>query len=405
MMKEHLMNPRQTLAILLLPLALFALGNSASNRITPGADPSLRDRVDALFREYACPDAPGASVIIIKDGKVLYKKAYGMANLEDRARSTTKTNYRIASMTKQFTAMAIMILAERKRVSLDDPLTKFFPDFPPYGKQITVRHLLNHTSGLPDYFDLIPAVMTTPLKDRDVLNLLKRQDRTEFPPGSKFRYCNAGYVLLALIVEEVSGESFPQFLKKNVFDPLRMTRTRFYEREDHGDPNRAYGYSRTEKGFERTDQSLTSSVLGDGSLYSSVEDLYQWDQALYTSRLVSLEMLKQAFTPGAGTGEDAYGFGWFIDNYRGLRDVWHGGNTIGFTSSIYRFPDQRFTVIALTNRNNDLLPVPVHKIIDMCLFSSSAPPNNGMQRTRATAFSLSTLNRRSPLMPGVMPLP
>jgi CubicO group peptidase (beta-lactamase class C family) len=297
-----------------------------------------------------------------------------MANVEERVPSTTRTNYRIASMTKQFTAMAILILADRKRLSLDDPLTKFFPDFPPCGKQITVRHLLNHTSGLPDYFDLIPASATTPLTDRDVFNLLKQQGYTDWPSGSKFRYCNAEYALLALIVEGASGNSFPQFLKENIFDPLSMTGTRFYEREDHSDPNRAYGYSRGEKGFDRTDQSLTSSILGDGSLYSSVEDLYKWDQALYTSRLVRAGMLKEAFTAGVGTGEDAYGFGWFIDNYRGLRDVWHGGNTIGFTSCIYRFPDQRFTVIALTNRNNDLLPVPVHRIMDMCLFSSSAPP-------------------------------
>jgi len=301
---------------------------------------------------------------------VLYKNAYGMANVEDKIPSTTRTNYRLASMTKQFTAMAIMILAERKQLSLDDSLMRFFPDFPPYVKQITVRHLLNHTSGLREYFDLIPETTTSPVKDSDVLNLLKRQDGTDFIPGSKFRYCNAGYALLALIVEKASGESFERFLKKNVFDLVGMTRTRFYEREDHSDPHRAFGYSRTEKAFEMTDQSLTSSVLGDGSIYSCVEDLYKWDQALYTSRLVSAEMLKQAFTPGVGTGENAYGFGWFIDNYRGLKDMWHGGNTIGFTSSIYRFPDQRFTVIALTNRNNDQLPVPVHKIIDMFLFDS-----------------------------------
>jgi len=366
---------------LLLLLILLAPHNSASNRIIPKPDASLHGKVDTLFHEYDRPDVPGASVIIIKDGKVLYKKAYGMANVEDKIPTTTKTNYRIASMTKQFTAMAVMILDERQRLSLDDPLTKFFPDFPHYGKRITVRHLLNHTSGLLDYFPLIPAGTTAPLKDRDVLNLLRKQDHTDFPPGSKFRYSNTGYVLLALIVEEASGSPFPEFLKKNIFDPLRMTRTRFYDREDHSDRNRAYGYSQGERGFERTDQSLSSSILGDGSIYSSVEDLYKWDQALYTSRLVSFGMLRQAFTPGEGTGEDAYGFGWFIDNYHGFRDMWHGGNTMGFTSSIYRFPDQRFTVIALTNRNNDLLPVPVHKIINIFLFGSEAPPNNGMQRT------------------------
>lgn len=368
------MTARQMLAALLLAPALLASPGPAAGRTRPGTGASLAERVDALFREYARPGVPGASVIVIRNGKVLYKKAYGLANLEEKVPGTTRTNYRIASMTKQFTAMAVMILAERKRLSLDDSLTKFFPDFPPYGKQVTLRHLLNHTSGLTDYFDLIPPEATEPLTDRDVLDLLKKRGRTDFPPGSQFRYCNAGYALLALVVEEASGESFPRFLKENIFDPLGMRGTRFYEREGRGDRNRAYGYSQREQGFERTDQSLTSSVLGDGSLYSSVEDLYKWDQALYTSRLVSPAMLRQAFTPGEGTGGDAYGFGWFVDSYRGLRDLWHGGNTIGFTSSIYRFPDQKFTVIALTNRNNDTLPVPVHRIIDICLFGSAAPP-------------------------------
>jgi len=357
---------------------LLLMSTSVPNEAHPRIDVSLAEKIDAFFSDYDHLGVPGASVIIISNGRVLYKKAYGMANVESGIPSTTKTNYRIASMTKQFTAMAVMILADRHRLSFDDSLTKFFPDFPLYGKRITIRHLLNHTSGLPDYFDLIPPEMKAPLTDNDVLDILKRQDHTEFAPGSKFHYCNAGYVLLALIVEKISGASFPEFLKLNIFEPLRMTHTRFYPREDFSDRHRAYGYSKTEKGFERSDQSQTSSILGDGSLYSSVEDLYKWDQALYTSQLVSKDMLKQALTAGVGDERAGYGFGWFMGNYRGLSNIWHGGNTIGFTSSIYRFPAQRFTVIALSNRNNDLLPVPVHKIMDLLLFDSTAPPNKSL---------------------------
>jgi CubicO group peptidase (beta-lactamase class C family) len=327
-------------------------------------------KIDALFHEYDFPNVAGASVLVIKDRKVLFKKAYGLANLESKISSNTNTNYRLASMTKQFTAMAIMILAERKKLSYDDPLTKFFPDLPAYGKQITVRHLLNHTSGLIEYSDLIPKGTTTPLTDRDVLSMMKKQDRTYFPPGAQFRYSNSGYTLLGLIVEAASGISFPEFLRKNIFKPLGMTNTKFYQREDFTDRNRAYGYTQKESSFEKTDQSLTSSTRGDGSVYSSVDDLYKWEQALYTTRLVSAETLKRAFNVGATTDDPklGYGFGWFIGDYRGLKAIYHGGNTIGFTSVIRRFPEQKFAVIVLTNRNAASLAEIVNKIEDTYLF-------------------------------------
>lgn len=326
-------------------------------------------KIDALFREYDRPDAPGAGVMVIKRGRVLYKKAYGLANLEDRIPSATVTNYRLASLTKQFTAMAIMILAERKKLSYHDRLTDFFPDFPSYGQQITVRHLLNHTSGLIAYEDLIPAGTTEPLKDRDVLKLLKQQDHTYFPPGSKFRYSNSGYALLALIVEAASGTSFAEFLKRNIFDPLQMTGTVAYEKGISTVPNRAYGYSQRGNSFERTDQSLTSSVLGDGGIYSSVEDLYKWDQALDATRLVSPMTLKEAFTPGIVTDDEStgYGFGWFIGKYGDRKTVWHYGETIGFSTAIERIPEQRLTVIVLVNRSNSRPTEIARRIIDMYL--------------------------------------
>jgi CubicO group peptidase (beta-lactamase class C family) len=331
-----------------------------------------RSAVDALFKDFDGPDVPGASVMIIRDGKVVYGKAYGRANLEKHIPCTTKTNYRIASMTKQFTAMAVLILAEKKSLSLDDPLTRFFPDFPLYGKQITVRHLLNHTSGLIDYPELISKESTVTLKDRDVLDMVMRQNHTHFAPGSQFRYCNAGYVILGLIVEAVSGRRFNDFLKENIFKPLGMSHTVFYQREDYGDKNRAIGYTKRESGFERTDQSTTSSLLADGSIYSSVEDLYKWDQALYTSRFARKGLTDLAFTAGisidVGIG---YGFGWFIQgDYHGLRKIFHGGTTIGFKSEIDRFPDQRFSVIVLANLNRAPLTDIAGKIADLYLLGS-----------------------------------
>jgi CubicO group peptidase (beta-lactamase class C family) len=328
------------------------------------------DAVDALFSAYNHDNVPGASVIVIREEKVLYRHAYGLADLEAHVAATTLTNYRLASVTKQFTAMSILMLAERKRLSLDQDLTRFFPDYPAYGKQITVRHLLTHTSGLRAYEDLIPAERTTQVKDLDVLDLLKRQTSTYFAPGSEWRYSNSGYAHLALIVEKASGMPFAAFLKKNIFDPLKMSGTVAFEDGISTVRNRAYGYTERGAAFERTDQSTTSAVLGDGGIYSSVEDLYRWDQALYTMRLVRADELQAAWTPAVltGGGKTTYGFGWEIGEYRGLKTVRHGGSTIGFRTHICRYPDKRFTVIVLVNRGNAKPEDLADRIADIYLF-------------------------------------
>jgi len=332
----------------------------------PTPDPQAQTtaaKIDGLLREYDGADVPGACVMVVRDGYVLFQKAYGMANLEEKRLAKTSTNYRLASVTKQFTAMAVMILAERQKLSYEDPLTKFFPDFPAYGKTITVRQLLHHTSGLIDYEGVIPAGTTRPLTDADVLDLMKRQDRTDFAPGSRFRYCNSGYALLALIVERASGAAFTEFLRDNVLTPAGMTGSTFYGRDDRATPNRAYGYTKRSDRFERTDQSLTSSVAGDGSLYASVDDLLKWDRALNRATLVRPDTLQNAFTPGVVGPESkdtGYGFGWFIGRYQGKKMYWHRGGTVGFTAAVSRFPDRKLTVVVLTNRND----APVTKIVD-----------------------------------------
>ena len=336
---------------------------------TIGAPDTMTSKIDNLFGDYDHPDSPGASVMVVRDGKVIFAKGYGLANVEERIACGTNTNFRLASVTKQFTAMAIMILAERKKLSLDETLTDFFPEFPPYGKGIMVRHLLSHTAGLVDYEDVIPKGTEIPVLDRDVLRLLMQQKQTNFPPGSKHRYSNSGYALLALIVEARSGNTFAHFLKENIFQPLKMKHTLAYEQGLSVVPNRAFGYSPEGTGFKRTDQSLTSSVLGDGGIYSSVADLYHWDQALYTDKLVSQKMLKLAFTPATETEHPntGYGFGWYVGKYHGLKELWHSGNSIGFSTRIARFPEKRFTVIILTNRTDAKLAEIPHQIVDLYL--------------------------------------
>jgi CubicO group peptidase (beta-lactamase class C family) len=328
-------------------------------------------RIDSLFASFDHPNAPGASVMVIHDGKPVFAKGYGLANLDSKTPCTTNTNFRLASVTKQFTAMAVMILAEQKQLSLGESLTAFFPEFPDYGKAITVRHLLTHTSGLIDYEDVIPEGTTIPVLDQDVLRLLMKQDKTYFPPGTQYRYSNSAYALMALIVEARSGQTYARFLKENIFEPLKMTNTLAYEAGLAVVNNRALGHTLKSNVWQRTDQSITSAVLGDGGVYSSVTDLAKWDQALYKAKLVSEPMLQVAFSPLTPTDKPgrSYGFGWYITEYRGVKEIYHSGETIGFRTRIVRYPEKKFTIIILANRSDTKLDEFPHQIVDLVLFA------------------------------------
>jgi CubicO group peptidase (beta-lactamase class C family) len=276
--------------------------------------------LDALMRDYDGV-VPGASVLVVRDGRAVVKRAYGFANLEEQIEATSATNYRLASVTKQFTAAAVLSL----NIDLDRPV---------FGA-ITIRHLLTHTSGLMDYEDLIPAGTTEQLRDADVLRLLESQDRVYFAPGTNYRYSNSGYALLALLVERESGMEFGAFLRETIFKPLGMNNTSV-----SNVTNRAYGYT----GSQRTDQSLTSAVLGDGGVYSSIDDLEKWDAALYDDRFAEM-FVSRTKTDDPDT---QYGYGWRITG----DSVWHSGESIGFRNVIVRYPKRRLTVVVLTNRND-----------------------------------------------------
>ncbi len=308
--------------------------------------------IDRLFVPFSGDSVPGASVLVVRDGQVVHAKAYGMANLEDAAPARTDTYYRLASITKQFTATAVLLLARDGRLTLDTPLTAVLPDFPAYGSTITLRHLLTHTSGVPDYEAFVPDSQSWQLQDRDVLAILARTEGTSFLPGSAYRYSNSGYALLALVVERVSGKRFARFLHDRIFDPLGMAGTVAFERGISTVPNRAFGYTVAASGITRTDQSPTSAVLGDGGVYSSVEDLAKWDGALTRGSILDSALWVEATTPARLTDGSAteYGFGWITDRYRGRLRHWHNGETRGFTNAIMRFPDDRLTIVILTNR-------------------------------------------------------
>ena len=328
--------------------------------------------IDALFTEYTGPAVPGASVIVIRDGRVILRRAYGMADLTRHVAATPETDYRLASVSKQFTAMATMLLASAGKIRYDQSIRAILPELPAAAQSVTVRHLLNHTSGLPDYEDLIPDSQTVQVSDRDVLALLAHQDTLYFPAGTQYRYSNSGYVLLGLIVERVSGLSFPAYLRTRIFSPLGMTASVAHVDGVDTVPHRAYGYSPDSGQFKPTDQSVTSATLGDGGIYTSVDDLVRWDQMLYGDKLVDAATLRLATTPPTlpGGAETQYGFGWFVDTYRGVKRWRHTGETSGFRNAIQRYPDRHFTVIVLTNRSSGDPAALVERIADALLFGA-----------------------------------
>lgn len=301
---------------------------NAADSVSPG-------KIDSILTSAGLnsADLPGAAVAVLKDGRPLFERGYGVTDLKTRHKIDARTNFRLASVTKQFTAMAIMLLVHDGKLSYDQRLTDVFPDFPEYGKRITIRNLLNHISGLQDYEDLMPAanpnlpVEQQQINDAGVLQLLKRQTSTRFPPGSKWEYSNSGYVLLGLVVEKVSGISFPEFLHDRVFAPLHMSHTVAYVRGKNKVAGRAFGHTFENGAWKQTDQSTTSATLGDGGVYSSLEDLAKWDQALRKNTLLSRMEMEPALTPvtvpgviGPDNSPAQYGFGWFLNPYRDIAE-------------------------------------------------------------------------------------
>ena len=332
----------------------------------------------SFFPGDSVNESPGFAVLVKKDGQIVFENGYGVRDLRSKIKIDAQTNFRLASFSKQFTAMAIMLLVRDGKLRYDESLSDVFPEFPGYGKQITVRNLLNHTSGLPDYQDLMDAVEKTKgqiwsaekqIQDTGVLQLLEKESRGNFASGAKWEYSNSGYVVLGLIVAKVSGKSFGEFLHQRIFDPLKMNRTLVFEKGKNEVTNRAYGHSKKENRFVETDQSSTSATQGDGGIYSNLEDLSKWDVALREHTLLSEEDFLPAITPvklppgtEAKLAEDvpdslrrhatAYGFGWFLNLQDAHPLMWHYGDTTGFKSAILRYTHDNVTVILLCNRTD-----------------------------------------------------
>ncbi len=343
---------------------------TAALSIANGSSQVSANQIDAVFASLKSTSAPGAAVLVVRDGKPVFQRGYGVTDLRTLRAVDATTNFRLASFTKQFTAMCVMLLVHDGKLHYDDHLTGVLPEFPAYGKPVTIRNLLNHTSGLPDYEDILtkqypntPDDKVPQIHDAGVLKLLEQQNAGLFPAGSKWQYSNSGYVVLAQIVERVSGKNFGDFLRERIFVPLKMTNTLAFEKGKNEVLHRAYGHSKEHDVWRETDQSSTSATLGDGGIYSSIDDLAKWDDALRDHTLLSEAEMQPALIPVEPTGGPAispdgpvsYSFGWHLEPYSGHKRMWHDGETMGFRTTIQRFPNDDLTVIILANRT-DLNP-------------------------------------------------
>lgn len=331
--------------LLLAPLLLGACHSLEHQMPIESTAPVINSAMQAYSG-----DVPGAALLVYKDGVAVVRQGFGLAELETGRTVTPTTSFRLASISKQFTATAILLLAQDGQLTIDAPIKTWLPSLPAIADAITLRHLLSHTSGLLDYEDLMDSADSRQVHDRDVLRLLESENRTYFVPGSDYRYSNSGYALLALIVERASGLRYADFLRERIFQPLGMNSVAFEDGRNQVQ-ERAYGYSLIDGHWQRTDQSTTSAVLGDGGIYASIDDLARWDAALYDDRLLHQSWRTLAVTPATRTDEpdvDFYGFGWRLHG-----DLhWHSGETIGFRNVILRWPSRHLTLVLLTNRND-----------------------------------------------------
>jgi CubicO group peptidase (beta-lactamase class C family) len=305
----------------------------------------IESKVDEYVNAYVKMGRFSGSILIAQNGEVLVSKGYGMANYEHDVPNTPQTKFRLGSITKQFTSMAIMQLQEKGLLNVNDPIIKLIPDYPEVGEKITIHHLLTHTSGIPN-FTSFPDYVKTMMIPSPVEKTVERfKDKPlEFEPGEKYSYSNSGYVLLGYIIEKVTGKSYEEYIEENIFKPLNMKDTGY----DHYITllkHRATGYDLTDDGPVNADYIDMTIPHAAGALYSTVEDLYTWDRALYTEKLVSKSSLDKIFTPF----KNNYGYGWGITTLFNRTCTRHGGGINGFRSDIIRFVDNDACVVVLSN--------------------------------------------------------
>jgi len=345
-----------SIATLLLAAALLAACH------TPPAE-----RLDALLAPYAGDGTPGVAAIVIRNGAVEYAASRGLADVERGVPIGPRTVFDLASVSKQFTAMLAMMLHQEGLLDYDAPVAGYLPELGRFGPTLTVRHLLTHTSGLPDYYDALARTATPGdfISNRQALAFLAGWGEPVFPPGDRFEYSDVGYEMLALVLEKASGEPFGDLLRRRIFAPLGMSDTFLRDRPDEPAPQRARGYTPVGAGFVPVPDHPLDCLVGSGAIDTTLEDMRRWDAALEDGRLVSRATLDEALRPMRlnGGGESPYAFGWFLGRDLWRRRLEHPGSWNGYQSYIVRYPDLRFTVVLLANRSDVDLRDLAHRIV------------------------------------------
>jgi len=334
-------------------LALPSLAQVKPAETSPAPAESLESKVDKIFAEWDKWDTPGASLTVLKAGQIIYKRGYGCAQLEYNIPIMPSTIFHVASVSKQFTAFAAALLASRGKLSLDDDIRKYLPEVPDFGKTITLKHLIFHTSGLRDQWEALSIAgwrLDDVITKEHILKMVRNQKELNFAPGEEHLYCNTGYTLLAEIVARVSGQSFPDWTAENIFKPLGMSNTHFHDDHEMIVKNMAYSYSpRKAGGFAKS--VLSYANVGATSLFTTVEDLCRWIQNFEDARVGGPDVIRQMQEPGIlNNGKKLeYAFGLAVGEYRGLRTVGHSGGDAGYRSHVVWFPEQDFGVAVLSN--------------------------------------------------------
>lgn len=321
--------------------------------VDPSDCDSVVAKVDQLFAEWDNWDSPGAALAVVKDGAIVYKRGYGCANLEYNIPITPSTIFHVASVSKQFTAFAIALLAQQGRLSLDDDVRQHLPEVPDLGKTITIRHLIHHISGLRDQWELLAMAgwrLDDVITKEHILKMVRHQQDLNFAPGEEHLYCNTGYTLMAEIVERVTSQSFGEYTAASIFKPLGMASTHFHDDHEMIVKNRAYSYaSDEERGFRKSVLSFANA--GATSLFTTVKDLTRWAQNFDDARVGGVAVIEQMHQQGIlNNGKEiSYAFGLVIGEHGGLRTVSHSGGDAGYRSHLVRFPDQRIAIAILSN--------------------------------------------------------
>ena len=316
-------------------------------------------QLDSIMRKNFADNKPGAALLVVKNGKVLYKKSVGLANADTQEKISAATNFRMASVSKQFTAMCIMLLVQQHKISYEDNLLKFFPTWnKKVGSSIKIKHLLTHSSGIWDYETLIPENQPIQILDAGVVKLLLKKNSTYFKTGAAFQYSNSGFCVLEQIIEKASGLKYVQFIEQHIFKPLGMNNTRIYE-EGKLIPNRAMGFAINQKNeIIPSDQSITSATKGDGCVYTSLNDYQKWTSALVSNKLINIRnQLKRINHAIEGTVNIHYGLGWF--NSIGAKNtlaLYHTGSTCGFSNAVKIIPENQFCIVFFSNIADNLKP-------------------------------------------------